>query len=149
MSPRNKVRRGPRLLDGVELEADVLGVLMPQVIGVTLRMARKAQRVSQVELAHRLRVPQSTVSKLERGTITQGVYHLDLFAEAISNEDLEWQGWELFRVASRLADLLDHREGLRAYWISPGKAPPGRFVAGTELRRLAIKWWHEAVLGVD
>jgi len=57
---------------------------MPEIIGFVMRLARKDLRVPQTLVADRLDVPQTTISKLERGVITHSVYHLDLFAEAIS-----------------------------------------------------------------
>ena len=138
-----KNRRGPRPIGGEPPGPDVRGVLMPEVIGFVLRLARKDLRVSQTVVADRLGVPQTTVSKLERGVITHSVYHLDLFAEAISREaEQGLEGWELMKYAAEVATAIEEDEGLPSYWISPRQAPAGQFVRGRELLALVEAVWR-------
>ena len=118
---------------------------MPEIVGFVLRLARNDLRVPQVVVAERMRLPQTTVSKLERGAITHGVYHLDLFAEAISRDDDgrdSWEGWELMKVATEIAAEIEDEENLPSYWVSPRQAPPGRFVRGAELLALVRGLWE-------
>lgn len=145
--PRSeRSRRGPRLAEGQPLEPDARGVLMPEIIGFVLRLARKDMGVPQTRVARRMRLPQTTVSKLERGVITHGVYHLDLFAEAISrdvdDDDDAWEGWELMKAATEIAADIEEEEGLPSYWVSPREAPTGQFVRGRELFGLVEASWR-------
>ena len=140
--PRDRNRRGPRPVGGQAPGPDARGVLMPELIGFVLRLARKELRVSQTVVAERLEVPQTTISKLERGVITHSVYHLDLFAEAISRDaERGLEGWELMKDAADIASTIEEEEGLSSYWISPKQAPPGQFVRGRELLALVEAVW--------
>lgn len=123
---------------------------MPHILGAIFRLARTDLGVSQVAVAALMRMPQSTISKLERGTITHGVYHLDLFAQAIAAAaeaggiDAEpWEGWELLREASGAADWLAEDYGLTAYWVLPRAVEDPRFVEGRELLALMNEWWEQ------
>lgn len=143
--PRDTNHRGPRPIGGQPPGPGARGVLMPEVIGFVLRLARKDLRVPQTLIADRLDVPQTTISKLERGAITHSVYHLDLFAEAISrdvDDDDGWEGWELLKVATEVASDIEEEEGLPSYWVSPRQAPPGQFVRGRELFELVEAIWR-------
>ncbi len=147
--PENKSnRRGPRR--AVEQDAaseareDVPGVLMPEIIGVVLRLAREEMGVRQVMVAKRLGVPQSTISKLEHGTITHGVYHLDLFAETISldaSPEDGWEGWKLMRKATQIAAAIEAERGLGSYWLSRKQAPEMSAVSPRELEQLVEERW--------
>ncbi len=143
--PRDRNRRGPRPIGGQPPGPGVRGVLMPEVIGFVLRLARKDLRVPQTLVADRLDVPQTTISKLERGVITHSVYHLDLFAEAISrnahDEDV-WEGWELMKAATEIASDIETQHDLPSYWVSPRQAPPGQFVRGRELFAVVEAIWR-------
>jgi len=141
--PRDRNRRGPRPIGGGPPGPGVRGVLMPEVIGFVLRLARKDLRVPQTLVADRLDVPQTTISKLERGVITHSVYHLDLFAEAISRDaERGLEGWHLMKDATDIAAAIEEEEGLPSYWISPRQAPPGQFVRGRELFALVEAIWR-------
>ena len=48
-----------------------------------LRRAREAQGVTQIELARKLRVDQSWISKVERGTRRLDVVELEIWCKAI------------------------------------------------------------------
>ena len=138
-----KNRRGPRPIGGEPPGPGVRGVLMPEVIGFVLRLARKDLRVSQTVVADRLGVPQTTVSKLERGVITHSVYHLDLFAEAISRDaERGLDGWQLTKEVTEIATSIEEEEGLPSYWISPRQAPRGQFVRGRDLFALVEARWR-------
>jgi transcriptional regulator with XRE-family HTH domain len=50
---------------------------------VALRKAREAQGVTQIDLARKLRVTQSWVSKVERGTRRLDVVELEIWCKAI------------------------------------------------------------------
>jgi len=50
---------------------------------VALRSAREAQGVTQIDLARKLRVTQSWVSKVERGTRRLDVVELEIWCKAI------------------------------------------------------------------
>lgn len=146
MTRSDRNRRGPRPSEGHPVEPGRRGVLMPEIVGFVLRLARNDLRVPQVVVAERMRLPQTTVSKLERGVITHGVYHLDLFAEAISRDADEgdgWEGWELMKAATEIAGDIEDEEDLPSYWVSPKQAPPGRFVRGPELLALVRAFWEE------
>jgi len=116
---------------------------MPEIIGFVLRLARKDLRVPQTLVAERLDVPQTTISKLERGVITHSVYHLDLFAEAISRDaERGLDGWQLTKEATEIATSIEEEEGLPSYWISPRQAPRGQFVRGRDLFALVEARWR-------
>ena len=148
MPEKRANRRGPRraLVDGDPSEAreEVPGVLMPEIIGVVLRLAREGMGVRQVAVAKEMGVPQSTISKLEHGTITQGVYHLDLFARAISRQAKpkdRWQAWRLLRRATEIAAAIEDDKGLGFYWLSRRQAPDMSAVSPRKLEQLVEAHW--------
>ncbi|MFH1465064.1 MAG: helix-turn-helix transcriptional regulator [Pseudomonadota bacterium] len=116
--------RGPRLVPAQPLTTEPgRRVLMPELLGRVLATIRRSLDVSQKEVADWLYMPASTVSKLELGSIHAAVHHLDALAAAFSffeerdrgGEAPGWQGWELHRMATRIADALGE-QGYTVLW---------------------------------
>jgi len=118
--------RGPRLVRAIPLTTEPgRRILMPELLGRVLWYVRHELVVSQREVADWLHMPASTVSKLELGTITAAVHHLDALAAAFSHFEerdrgaaaVEWEGWELHRVATEIAEALGER-GYAVLWTN-------------------------------
>lgn len=143
MSP---TKRGPRRhrRSGAR-DGDKPNVSMAALLGVVLYVARKDVGLGQIELGERLGVPQSGISKMERGRTTLSVYHLDRYAEALYSDDDEGgaDGWELYRRACSLADLLADR-GYEVWWTSPQAKEGASFIRGRELADLIEGLWERA-----
>lgn len=119
--------RGPRFVPATPVRFEPgRCALMPDILGRVLWIARSAVQVTQQEVAEHLFLPTSTVSKLELGTITQAVHHLDALAGAYSHfarqlwgDDAEaWEGWELHFVATAVAEALGE-QGWAVVWAAP------------------------------
>ena len=152
--PRSKNRhRGPRLIPvGTLRRPRPKRVLMPQLLGRVVRLAREGVEATQQEVALHLGLPISSVSKLERGDITMSAYHLEAFAAAFTHfeerldEDGDgWEGWELLKVAAHIADSLDE-EQIGVYWAK-AKTDEGReelvYISGKHLAGLVHMHWPE------
>lgn len=135
MAPR---RRGPRRHLRTGREGAGPPILMPELLGTVLIEARSRAGLRQAHVAEQLRVPQSGISKLERGVTTLSLYHLDRYAET-----LEWTGWELYRRASTLADLLAE-EGKVVWWEVPEEVGGDERVRRRMLRDLVRDRWNQA-----
>lgn len=146
--------RGPRLVPATPIRF-VPGkcALMSDILGRVLWIARQSLHVSQQEVSGHLYLPASTVSKLELGTITQAVHHLDAFADAYTYFDKQlrgrespgWEGWELHFVATTVARALTDK-GWKVVWAAPDdfddlEQPP--FVTGRKLVATIKSHWPE------
>ena len=122
---------------------------MPELLGRVLWYIRHSLVVSQREVADWLHMPASTVSKLELGTITAAVHHLDALAAAFSHFDerdrgadaVEWQGWELHRVATQIAERLGE-QGYTVLWADTEPEADARlYCRGRRLAALVRDYW--------
>ncbi|MBN1335046.1 MAG: helix-turn-helix transcriptional regulator [Deltaproteobacteria bacterium] len=74
---------------------------MPELLGRVLWFIRHSLDVSQQEVADFIGMPASTVSKLELGTITVAVHHIEVLAVAYTHFERRdagpgapgWEGW--------------------------------------------------------
>jgi transcriptional regulator with XRE-family HTH domain len=126
-------------------------ILMPEIVGRVVWLARRALDVSQQEVAARIGLPPSTVSKLELGNVTMAVHHLDRIAEALTwferellgDEARGWEGWELHRTAAQIADRLGDA-GYAVVWERPDLAGrPQLYTRGRKLTALMKAHWPE------
>jgi transcriptional regulator with XRE-family HTH domain len=116
------LHRGPRFQSATALPtAPGSRVLMPELLGRVLALARRGVEASQAEVAKRTGLPASTVSKLELGVVSAAVHHLDALAEAYRGlaeargVEVPWEGWQLHRVATAVAEALAE-EGIACIW---------------------------------
>lgn len=120
---------------------------MAHLVEAVLYLARRDDGLGQVEMGEKLRMPQSAVSKFERGQTTLAVHHLDRIAEALGegqgDDAREWEGWQLYRRATTLADLLATR-GYEVWWI--GAEPPDgvTILRGRRLAEKLRRLWARA-----
>lgn len=137
--------RGPRRHLRTGAAEGPLRVLMPELLGAVIHTARTRCGLAQAELSARLDVPPPALSKLEKGHTTMSVYHLDRYAEALSEDEEEggWRGWELYRRASTLADLLADR-GYSVWWLAPKRVEDQERLRGRELAAVVRELWEEA-----
>jgi len=139
-------KRGPRRhrRSGAQ-NGDQPNVSMAALLGVVLYVARKDVGLGQIELGERLGIPQSGISKIERGRTTLSVYHLDRYAEALYTDEEAGgsDGWEFYRRACSLADLLAER-GYEVWWTSPQAKEGVSFIRGRELAELVERLWERA-----
>jgi transcriptional regulator with XRE-family HTH domain len=142
--------RGPRLVPATPLPTEPgRRILMPELLGRVLWYLRHSLVVSQREVAEWLGMPTSTVSKLELGTITAAVHHLDALAAAFSHfeardrgeETVGWEGWQLHRVVTVLAERLDE-QGYTVLWADlEDGADRGLYCRGRKLGALVQDYW--------
>jgi transcriptional regulator with XRE-family HTH domain len=138
-------RRGPRRHLRTGAAEGQLRVLMPELLGAVIHAARTRCGLAQAELSARLEVPPPALSKLEKGHTTMSVYHLDRYAEALGEGEDQgsWQGWELYRRASTVADLLADR-GYSVWWLAPQRVEEQERLRGRELAEVVRELWEEA-----
>ena len=122
---------------------------MPELLGKVLWFVRHGLDVSQQDVADWLSMPASTMSKLELGTITAAVHHLDALARAFTHfeeqdrgaDSRAWEGWELHRVATRIADVLAEK-GYVVLWAElPEGADETLYCRGRKLAALVRDCW--------
>ena len=123
-------QRGPWEFREREEPASVAGrVLMPQILGGVIRMARVSAGVSLRAMAHRLRVTPPVISSLETGAMSATAFHLEMVAFALNLFEQErfgaaavtWESWELLQVSTQIADRLE----AAGYWVYWGTPPAG------------------------
>ncbi len=126
-------------------------VLMPELLGRVIWIVRRGLAASQQQLAEAVNLPPSTVSKLELGNVSVAVHHLDALAGAFSGFDRElrgeraesWEGWELHRIASVIADRLGER-GYAVLWQRPDLADDeALYTRGKTLVALMKECWPD------
>jgi len=125
-------------------------VLWPELLGAVVRFARESVAATQTEVAAELRVPQGTISRLERGEINMGVYHLDSIASILTNlganegENLDRvpaEGWQLYAVASRISDRLQ-ADGNVVLWGTPQSiGNPNQYLRSGDLYGVVETLW--------
>ena len=94
------------------------------------------------------------MSKLEQGSTTLAVFHLDDLAEAFTalgrglwgEEAPSWRGSELVGLVEDLADGLDE-EGYHVAWAFPDDLGLANFVEPTKLGLLVRRRWPEEMRG--
>jgi transcriptional regulator with XRE-family HTH domain len=66
-------------------------------VGESVRIVRELQELTQSELARRTKIPQSTISAIENGTINLGVERAKALARALRCHPavLVFPGWEV------------------------------------------------------
>ena len=151
------LHRGPRYLQAELLsDAPVSRVLMPELLGRVLYLARRGVDGSQAEIAEISLLPPSTVSKLEMGAVSAAVYHLDALAGAITEvaaqakvpDPVHWSGWEFHHVAALIAEALDVA-GYACLWERSDLVPEDHpcYVRGRDLTALVRRHWPENYRG--
>ena len=145
MSSR-KLHRGPRPLPGTpETTEPGRRVCYPELLGMVLQLARKRALVEQQQVSRWLRLPVSTVSNLERGTVTATVYYLDAYAAALNefgrnvtfDSTPPWLGWQFHQIASVIAERLEGRwEHVIVWSIPPPPEEQHLFTSGLDLLAL-------------
>jgi transcriptional regulator with XRE-family HTH domain len=122
---------------------------MPELLGKVLWFVRHGLDVSQQDVADWLAMPASTVSKLELGTITAAVHHLDALARAFTHFEAQdrgdaaqgWEGWELHRVTTRLAEALAEK-GYVVLWAEmPEGADETLYCRGRKIAAVVRDCW--------
>jgi len=130
--------RGPRAyLRLGAVQEDEPRALMTELLGMVLTRYRRRARLGQAAVARRMEIPQSTISRLERGTTTLSVYYLDRYAEAVDVE-----GWEIYRRACTLADLLV--EVGTSIWWEVDEPSEDLVTPRRELERAVDSLWDRA-----
>ena len=148
------LHRGPRYVQAELLsDAPASRVLMPELLGRVLYLARRGVEGSQAQVAELSLLPPSTVSKLELGLVSAAVHHLDALADAFTwiaaqarvPSPPRWEGWELFHVAALLADAL-HAAGYACLWERADLVPEEHpcYVRGRDLTALVRRHWPES-----
>ncbi len=124
-------------------------VLMLEILGRVLSLARRRLRLSQQEMAHRLRWPQSVVSKVENGEVHLTVEQLDAWVTVVAevgeaDDDgatADLTPGQAFDIADALAEALDE-EAYEVRWgtgrLYDGERP---LVRGAELEALLLRRW--------
>jgi len=125
---------------------------MPEVYGRVLALARESLGVSQSALGKQMKMPASTISRLEQGATVLPVYYLDHvaieltgFAKARWGEEAQgWEGHELHSVAARVGHAIA-KMGFTVIWGSPKDLDPSAdlFVEDAVLIDLVKKAWPE------
>ena len=130
--------RGPRpyLRTGRQHDDDDRA-LMTELLGLVLARYRREARMGQTTVARRLEIPQSTISRLERGETTLSVYYLDRYGESVGVE-----GWEIYRRACTLAELLVE-EGISIWW-EVDAASKDLVLRRRDLARTVAVFWRRA-----
>ncbi|MFH1466501.1 MAG: helix-turn-helix transcriptional regulator [Pseudomonadota bacterium] len=114
-------------------------VLMPEIIGSVLAMHRRRAGLRQDQLAYAADLPQSFVSKIERGDVNLSVELLDLLAQHLSTAleeggERELWPWHVLLQANEVAQALMDL-GYTAVWC-PGPLWDQPAIRGRELRDL-------------
>ena len=147
------LHRGPRYVQAELLsDAPASRVLMPELLGRVLYLARRAVDGSQAEIAEISLLPPSTVSKLEQGAVSAAVYHLDALADAVTEiaarakvpDPPRWEGWEFHHVAALVAEALD-AAGYATIWERSDLVPEDHpcYVRGRDLTALVRRHWPD------
>jgi len=145
--------RGPRFVAVDVLEPGSC-VPLPQLYGRVISLIRTSLDLSQGELGRRMGLPTSSVSKLEQGTITLAVHHLDELAEAFTErgrqlwgeEAPEWRASELVALVDGVARRLEE-EGYRVAWAFPDDLSLECFVEPAKLGLLLRRQWPDQLRG--
>ena len=148
-----KRHRGPRYVAVDVLEPGSC-VPLPQLYGRVISLIRTSLGASQGELGRLMGLPTSSVSKLEQGTTTLAVFHLDDLAEAFTEigrglwgkEAPVWRGSELVGLVEDLVEDLEE-EGYRVAWAFPDELGLENFVEPTKLALLVRRRWPEDLRG--
>ena len=145
------LHRGPRYVQAEELPATPASrVLMPELLGRVLYLARRGVEGSQAQVADLALLPPSTVSKLELGLVSAAVHHLDALADAYTQiaalakvpSPTRWQGWELFHATALLATALE-AAGYTTIWDRADLVAENDplYVRGRDLSALVRQHW--------
>lgn len=148
------LHRGPRYVQAAVLpDAPASRVILPELLGRVLYLARRGVDGSQAQVATLALLPPSTVSKLEVGLVSAAVYHLDALAEAYTYiaaqakvpDPTRWEGWELYHLATLVSDALD-QAGYATLWERADLVAEAdvRYVRGRDLTALVRRHWPEA-----
>ena len=148
------LHRGPRFVQAAVLpDTAASRVLMPELLGRVLYLARRGVDGSQAQVAEISALPPSTVSKLEIGAVSTAVHHLDALADAFSQiagrariaEPVRWGGWELHHVATVIAESLT-AAGYACIWERSDLVPESdaRYVRGRDLTALTRRHWPDS-----
>lgn len=148
-----KRHRGPRFVAVDVLEPGSC-VPLPLLYGRVISLIRTSLDLSQGELGRRVGLPTSSVSKLEQGTITLAVHHLDELAEAFSErgrqlwgeEAPEWRASELVALVDGVARHLED-EGYRVAWAFPEDLSPVNLIDPAKLGLLVRRQWPDELRG--
>ena len=151
---RGKIRRGPRPLPNTpETTEPGRRVLLSELLGQVLRLARQSDAVEQAQIARWLELPTSTVSNLERGTVTATVFHMDAFAAALNNlsselnalftERMPWEGWEFHWIASQIASRLREGGYVLVWAPPPSDTEVHLYTRERQLATLVRRLWPE------
>lgn len=154
MDRTSRRRRGPRILDDDALAfADGTVVLLSVLYGRILATIRSGLDLSQAEVAAAMRVPTSTVSKLEQGAIVLAIHHLDAWCAAVNQlaragvgVDPDWQGWQVLRLALDVSVGLTDT-GLHVVWASEEQVPVAMRVPERQLGAMVRRLWPEGMRG--
>lgn len=148
-----KRHRGPRYVP-VDVLEPASCVSLPALYGRVISVIRTSLGASQQELGRLVGLPTSSVSKIEQGSITLAVHHLDELADAFTTIGRRlwgegapvWRGWEIQRLVDEVALGLEE-EGLQVGWAFPEDLDPGFFVDPVKLGLLLRRRWPEALRG--
>lgn len=122
---------------------------MLELIGRALSLLRRRYRLSQAEMARRLRWPQSVVSKVENGEVNLTVQQLDDWAAAVDAESSRLHAEvhrsiaaaDVMETTDAIASTLDD-DGYVVVWGTGRTFPFGhRLVRGAELEDLVLRAW--------
>lgn len=154
MDRTSRRRRGPRILDDRALTFEDGSVVLQSLLyGRILATIRTGLDFSQAELAGAMRVPTSTVSKLEQGAIVLAIHHLDAWCAAVNQlargglgGDPDWQGWQVQRLALDLSVGLTDA-GFHVVWASEEQVPLAMRVPERQLGAMVKRLWPEGMRG--
>ena len=116
-------------------------VMMPQVLGGVIRLARLSSGASLRGMAQLLEVTPPVLNHVETGKMAVTAFQLEVLAYVLTRLEAErfgeagvrWQGWELLRIATEIADALEVA-GYWVQWKSPRRVGVlGEFVGYGEL----------------
>ena len=121
---------------------------MPRIYGRVLMNLRASLGVSQVEIATWAGLQQATVSNLERAGTILAMFHLDLFAVALSDIAHDrgqpppcTTGWEIAQLATNIGTRFEG-EGYTQVW-AVRSWDLDKVVPNEVFDRLMSRYWRE------